>query len=144
MGGGTLWIDYRPSFSSPLLHGFGLEVEARDVSLGGSQSQPNMRQDTAGGGVTYTWLHYRDFHPYGKFLASQGSMDFNIGAVPPYEHDTRALFQSGGGFEYRAFGHIWARGDYEYQFWQILLGKRPDPQGLTFGVMYDFRPVHGR
>ena len=95
-----------------------------------------MRQDTAGGGPIFTWRHYRNFHPYAKFLIEDGSVDFY--PLPGYSHDTRTLFALGGGFEYRIFRSIWARVDYEYQDWGTLLGNTLNPQGATVGVAYDF------
>jgi hypothetical protein len=45
-----------------------LEVEARDISLDRGDKPSNYREDTAGGGPMYTWRHYRNFRPYGKYL----------------------------------------------------------------------------
>ncbi len=145
MGGGTVWIDWRLFSNTPALSGFSIEGEARDISLGGSPTQPNLRQDTAAAGVVYAWPHFRDFQPFGKFLAGVGGEDFYVG-LPYYHHDTRTIAVPGLGIEYRAFGHIWARAEYEYQVWEPLLSptKRPDPQGITAGILYDFRAVHPR
>ena len=52
------------------------------------------------------------------------------------------LFAPGLGFEYRIFGPIWARADYEYQDWGTLLGKTFNPQGFTVGVSYAFLHAH--
>jgi opacity protein-like surface antigen len=64
-------------------------------------------------------------------------MDF-ISSDPYYKHDTRTVNAWGGGVQYRIVPHVWAKADYEYQFWSTLLNGTPDPQGFTFGVMYDF------
>jgi hypothetical protein len=151
MYGGTFWIDYYPGMLPSFLHGLGVEAEARDISLDRHPNpgqkylswsgQENTREDTAGGGVIYSWRHFRNFHPYGKFLISDGSVDFITGlthATSTYTHDTRLVLAPGLGFEYRIYRPIWARVDYEYQFWQILLGKTPNPQGFTVGVAYAF------
>jgi len=151
MFGGAFWIDYYPGMLPSRLRGLGIEVEARDISLNRHEDpnqqypdwseQANTREDTAGGGAIYTWRHYRKFRPYGKFLYSFGSIDFITGlthATSTYTHDTRGLMSMGGGLEYKAFGPIWVRGDYEYQAWQTLLGKTLDPQGFTLGVAFDF------
>jgi len=138
MYGGTIWIDWRPYLPITLLHGWGLEAEARDISLDRGSHPTNFRQDTAGVGPLYVWTRYRSFQPYGKFLVQLGSIDFQATGHPYYTHDTRTVYAPGGGFEYRVVGHFWARADYEYQFWQSLLGKTPDPQGFTIGVSYHF------
>ncbi len=139
MLGGTVWADWHPSREPALLHGLGLELEARDISLNHSSTQPsNYREDTAGGGPIYSWSHFKNFRPYGKFLIEYGSMDFKILATPTYTHDTRGLYAPGLGFDYRVFGNFWARADYEYQIWQPMFGHTPDPQGFTVGVEYAF------
>lgn len=135
--GGTLWVDgdlnLRPSF----LQGLGLEVEARDLSFDRGPKLPNnMRTDTLGGGLKYSWRHFHDFRPYAKVLASYGSLDmFKHGY-----HWTWVEWAPGGGIEYRPFGHIWLRADYEYQAWPGVF-KYPvsttlDPQGFTVGAVY--------
>jgi len=137
MGGGTLWADWHLYTRTPFLQGISVEMEARDISLGGSPSQPNIRQDTAAGGLTYTWPHYRFVQPYGKFLMGLASMDFTS-SDPAYKHDTRTFNAFGGGLQIRVLPHVWVRADYEYQIWASLLNGTPDPQGFTLGVMYDF------
>ena len=143
MYGGTFWADWRPPL--PLfLNGLGLEIEARDISLDRSSTVPsNFRQDTAGGGPIYTWRHYRNFRPYGKGLLEFGSFDFRS-TNPNYSHDTRTLVAAGPGVEFRTYGHLRVRAEYEYQIWGHILGKRPDPQGFTLGAMYDFGGIHHR
>jgi opacity protein-like surface antigen len=141
MYGGTIWADWYPERMPSVLHGLGIEVEARDISLDRHlPPQFNLRQDTAGGGLIYSWRHYRNFHPYAKYLISYGSYDFSPVPVGTsyYSHDTRTLWAPGAGFEYRVYRAFWARGDYEYQTWQTLLGKTPNPQGVTVGVAYSF------
>jgi opacity protein-like surface antigen len=137
MWGGTVWADWYPA---AVLHGLGLEVEARDISLNRSlPSQKNVRQDTAAGGPIYTWRRYTNFRPYAKLLIGFGSYDFPP-ASPTYSHDTRGFYAPGGGVEYRFFGPLWARADYEYEILQPLTGVTRKPQGFTFGVSYKFLP----
>jgi hypothetical protein len=142
MYGGTIWADWYPAKLPQILHGLGVEAEARDISLHqncdppGFCPQKNMRQDTAGGGAIYNLRLIRKVHAYAKFLVEDGSVDFY--PLPGYSHDTRLLFAPGGGFEYRFFGPIWARADYEYQDWGTLLGNTFNPQGITVGVVFDF------
>ena len=138
MYGGTFWVDWTPGFLPSSLRGLGLEVEGRDISLNRSSTQPNAREDTAQGGPIYLWRHYENFHPYGKLLYGQGSIDF-VGSST-YSHDTRSFWAEGGGLEYRFYGQLWLRADYEHQQWQPLLGSNFvfKPQGFTVGVAYDF------
>jgi opacity protein-like surface antigen len=137
MLGGTIWGDWYPQKLPHILRGLGVEGELRDISLNRSSTQANMRQDTAGIGAIYAWRHFQNFHPYAKYLISYGSMDFDI-QNPTYSHDTRTLYAPGGGLEIRIYREFWARADYEYQTWQMMLGYTPHPQGFTVGVAYDF------
>jgi opacity protein-like surface antigen len=147
MYGGTIWVDYYPGMLPSFLHGLGVEAEVRDISLNRHEDphqanpsrseQANTKQDTAGGGVIYTWRHFRNFHPYGKFIIADGSVDF-LTDSPTYSHDTRTLYAPGLGFEYRIYRQFWARVDYEYQDWGTLLGNTLNPQGFTVGVAYSF------
>jgi opacity protein-like surface antigen len=141
MLGGTLWIDWRPSRIPPLLRGLGLEVEARDISLNHSSTQPaNLRQDTAGGGLIYAWPPRRRFHLYGKGLMSLGSFDYAIGQHNA--HSSMTVIAPGLGLEGRVYRHVWVRADYEYQHWSQLGGFTPNPQGFTLGALYNFRNFH--
>lgn len=140
MYGGTLWADWHPQLPR-FLNGLGIEAEARDIDYGRPAELPsNFRQDTAGGGIIYTWHHFRNFRPYGKGLIEFGSFDFRS-TDPYYSHDTRTVYAPGLGLEFRAYHHLWVRADYEYQFWPNLLGFTADPQGFTVGAIYDFRHI---
>src|ERR1019366_1666917 len=90
-----------PSF----LHGFGIEVEGRDLNYGRTGTDPRLRQDTAEGGGIYTSRHYRNFHPYVKFLLGYGSIDFQH-ITPTYSHDSRTVYTPGGGVEYRIWRNV--------------------------------------
>jgi hypothetical protein len=138
MWGETVWADYYPGFFTSHVHGLGVELEGRDISIGRNlPAQKNIRQDTIEFGGIYSWHHFRNFHPYAKMLVGIGSYDFTT-TNPKYSHDTRALMAGAGGFDYHVWGPFWARADYEYQVWQLLLGNYPDPQGFTAGIAYDF------
>jgi opacity protein-like surface antigen len=149
MEGGTIWIDWHPTQTPSFLHGFGLEAEARDISLGGNRSKPsNFRLDTVGGGVIYTWQRFHNVHPYAKFLLSLGGIDWN-NPVIQFRHETRTVYAPGFGFDTRVLRHVWARIDYEYQAWPQIDLAAPgthwlDPQGFTVGVEYDFRTTRSR
>ena len=144
MEGYTLWADWRPPMMPHFLNGLHIELEGRDISLNPGDKPSSFREAVGSGGAMYEWRHYRNFRPYAKGLIGFGGINFghNIGAPPPYKpytHDTRTVYAPGFGVEYRAFGNIWARADYEYQFWPELTGHTfLTPQGLTAGLMYDF------
>jgi len=146
MYGGVIWLDWYPRDLPPALRGFGLEAEARDISLNRHpepnqpprSGQANTKEDTAGGGVIYG-RYSHSFHPYVKGIFSQGSIDF-ISISPTYSHATRLVMAVGGGLEYRIHRALWARADYEYQAWQGLFGDPHylTPNGFTAGISYDF------
>jgi len=145
MYGGTAWVDWYPSFIPRSLNKLDIEFEVRDISLdrhivtGGTprSNQANTKEDTAGGGFMYNWHLVRNLNFYAKAIVADGSVDF-IGS-PTYNHDTRIVLAPGGGLEYRVYGPISARVDYEYQIWTgKLIGTYLTPQGFTAGITYDF------
>jgi opacity protein-like surface antigen len=146
--GGVLWIDFVPPRLPRALDGLGLEIEARGVQTG--QTSPTdygvFREATLGGGATYTWHHYRAFHPYAKFFADLAGQNFNIGDKA-YHHESQTAFAPGGGVDYAISRNLWVRGDYEYQIWPDPFSNHNwylDPQGFSVGLLWDFRPLRGR
>ncbi len=139
MEGPTVWIDWNLGHMPRSLDGLGIELTGHAIDYGKPASIPRMRQDSYGGGAIYTVHHYRNVRPYGKFLIGYGSIDFDS-PNPFYKHDTRTIFTAGGGLDYHLAGHLWARGDYEYQFWPHMFqgAQTLDPQGITLGVTYKF------
>ena len=149
--GGTLWIDYSPSWVPSLLRGVGLEVEAHDLHFGQSSSQPkNLRQDVASGGVFYSWPRYSGIRPYVNYQMGLGNQDYTVGplAAPVRIHQSRTVTSVGGGVEFRASRRIWVRADYRYEFWPDFYfhGTRPvaqlNAQGFTIGALYHFSGPH--
>jgi opacity protein-like surface antigen len=146
--GGTLWIDYMPNYVPHILSGIGIEAEARDLSLGRSATEAvNLRIDYAGGGLIYSWPHFRKFRPYAKGLMGFGNADQRYDPTTNhYFHDSRTVTSFGGGLDYRAFKSVWVRCDYEYQTWPDFFkhstptppAGRLNPQGFTLGAMYHF------
>jgi hypothetical protein len=135
--GGTLWGDTNFNAGPAYLHGLGIEFEARDISIDRSDYLPvGMRTDTIGGGPRYSWQHFDRFRPYVKGLVSFGNVDIKKDAY----HFDWILYQPGAGIEYRPFGHLWIRGDYEYQIWPHVFNSNwtYNPAGLTLGAMYEF------
>jgi opacity protein-like surface antigen len=137
MSGGTLWAELYPFTVSSKLHGLGLAVEARDLSLSHSSSSFLTREDTAAGGLIYRSSQFHTLRPYAKATYGLGSVDFQS-SNPYYTHDTRALWGIGGGLDYHAVRHVWIRADYEYQTWARLFFATLHPQGVTVGAIYDF------
>jgi opacity protein-like surface antigen len=150
--GGTLWIDYRLPRVPGILRGIGIEVEASDLNYGRSSSwssqSPNLRQDYARGGVIYSWPHYHNFRPYGKFEMGFGNQD-STSSSGQRINDSRTVTSIGGGVDYRIFRSVWLRADYEYQKWPDMIHKyniygvsKPagstHPQGITVGALYHF------
>ena len=137
------WADAGMPFGPPWVRGIGIEAEYRAVYAGDMVDQTGLKESTAGGGAIYTWRHWRDFRPYGKYIFSLGSIAF--APIPQangssYSQDSRAAQAFGGGFEVRCSHHIWARADYQYQSWGRFLGPTDfTPQGLSVGAMYSWR-----
>ena len=144
MEGITAWADVGIPHIPNFLNGFGIELEGRDINIGRPSGISRMRQDTFEGGPIYTWRHYRRVQPYAKYLIGIGSIDFDFpGAPGRYTHDTRTVYAPGFGLQAKVFKGIWVHGDYEYQFWPKLFGPHAlNPNGFTFGVMYDFDRRH--
>ena len=137
--GATIWADWHPGTLPEFLQGLGIEMEARDISFDRNRDvTSNFRQDTFGGGLIYTWHHFKNMRPYGKGLISLGSFDFNNKKNSTFNHSTELEYAPGLGLEFRTLPHFWVRADYEYQIWQPLFGKTPDPQGFSLGALYDF------
>jgi opacity protein-like surface antigen len=137
------WFDIYPGKLPSILHGhLGAEGELRDISLGRSSSQPNVRYDTAAMGLIYMWNRLHNVRPYAKIMIGDGSVDFPR-LSPTYAHDTRTYTAPGGGLEFRIKQDLWVRADYEYQTWQSLaVYGALKPQGFTVGASYDFtRPI---
>jgi len=151
MEGGTVWLDFYPDRGPAILHGLALEIEGRDISIGPGPTQPNnLREDTGGGGVIYSWRHFPKIVPYGKFMWEHASIDFHS-AVLHYNHDTRSLHEGGGGADFYLSHNVWLRAGFEEQVWQRLFethanptttGIGMKPRGVTIGVSYSF--IHHR
>ena len=134
----TMWVDWRLPRMPPLLDGLGLEFEGRDVNYATPSYLPGHRMDTALGGVMYQFRRRSHIRPYGKYLLGIGSIDFpSPGAT--YVHDTRTVYEPGGGVDVRFWNRFSARAEYDYQFWHQIFGPNDlTPNGFTIGVVYDF------
>jgi opacity protein-like surface antigen len=144
----TVWADWSFVNRSKFLSGLGIEAEIRDLDLG-QPGTSTLRQFTAGGGPIYTCRHFRNVHPYAKFLVDYGMMDhFKINTLPAsYDSDKWTIYAPGGGVEYRTWRNVWVRADYEYQFWPVDFHSPStylNPNGVTVGVSYDLSHIHGQ
>jgi hypothetical protein len=141
--GASLWLDYNPQFLPGRLHGLGLEAEGRDLNANQSSDQRFLREDVAAGGAIYSWDRFFAVHPYGKFLFGFGNADYPTATGAPH-HQTRTVTIAGGGLEIRAYHRVWARADYEYQWWPDFYRVNTsnpgqlNPQGISVGVSYHF------
>lgn len=86
------------------------------------------------------------FHPYVKFLAGVGNLEFfengqyyGQGKTSGVFKDSRAFYAPAGGLEVRLHERLWIRGNYEYQFWPNFFEYHTmTPHGFTVGMFYDF------
>jgi len=132
----TVWADWKPNHLPSIMRGMGIEFEGRDLNYNRTGRVPNLRQDTAVAGLIYSFHPFFHAHPYAKALAGVGSIDFQH-IRPTYSHDTRAIYATGGGLEFRLMHSVWIRGDYEYQFWPDFFHYHTlSPNGVTIGATY--------
>jgi opacity protein-like surface antigen len=133
----TMWVDWRLPNMPSRLQGLGIEFEGRDINYSTPSYLPGHRMDTALGGAVYQWRHKSRIRPFGKYLMGIGSIDFPNGTN--YTHDTRTVFQPGGGADVRFWNSFSVRGEYDYQFWHAIFGPNDlNPNGFTIGAVYDF------
>jgi hypothetical protein len=140
IGGPTVWIDFDVPKLPPSWSGFQFEAEGRDLNYNRTWSRtvdPTLRQYTVAGGVNYAWRYDPAFHPYVKFLAGIGNINFET-QHPGYRKDSRTFYAPAGGVEVRAYRRLWIRGNYEYQFWPDFFRHHTlTPHGFTVGMYYD-------
>ena len=126
-----------------ILRNLGIEVEGRSSRWG--NPVPNLREDTGMIGGIYSLSRWQRLHPYGKFLAGVGSMDFPATpSYPYYTHDTFSADATAGGADLQLYEGIWMRGEYQYQWWHNVFGpgKTFTPNGISVGLHYDFRNLN--
>lgn len=149
LGGPAVWIDVGFPKLPPSLRGFQIEAEGRDLNYNRTGNDPTLREYTFGGGINYAWRYDPAFHPFVKFLAGIGNLDFpdndayyGSGKTSGTFKDSRAFYSPGGGVEVRAHERLWVRVDYEYQFWPSFFNNHAlTPNGFTVGVFYDFSKI---
>lgn len=149
LAGGTLWIEDSLNRLPSFLDGISIAVKARDLSLETSSKEPVLRVDTAGGGAIYKWSRYKNFRPYAEVTVGLGNIDYLTSGTERY-HQSRTVTSMGGGCDIRVFRSVWARADYEYEYWPNFwitktgspYGASLNPQGLTIGAIYHFGGEH--
>ena len=144
-GGLTLWVDWNRLPLPQRLQGLGIEVEGRDLNFERTGDNTKLVEYTYGGGPIYHYRHFRRTDLFGKFLISNGFIEFGNRPGDPYTHDTRADLAPGGGASFRLLRNFSVRGDYEYQFWPHFFHEHTfNPKGFTIGVNYDLGHIHSR
>lgn len=141
MEGITAWAEVFP-FGASAVKGLGIELEGRDLNFNRPPGIPKMRQDTAVIGPMYSFTNFKNVRPYGKYLLGIGSIDF---PGTTYTHDTFLVMEPGTGVDFRLYKHLWARAEYDYQFWHHTFGNNDlNPNGVSFGFLYDLRPTSSK
>jgi opacity protein-like surface antigen len=137
MLGASVWADYN------LFHGLGIAAEGNTIFADKPAAVTRMRQDTAMGGAIYRLHPFFGIRPHVQAVIGIGSIDFPSGN-PFYTHDTYTTWAYRGGGEYKVWKTVYARADYEYQFWHQYHGPRDlNPNGFTIGATYYLRGIHG-
>ena len=137
MMGVAFWGDYSPPILVRHIGGLSIAAEVRDLNYLRSSSQSKLREDTYLAGFRYEWQRYASVRPYGRAMMGYGSIEFP--PIGTYHHDSREVTAFTGGVDLRLHEDVWVRADYEYQIWPNLFGAGIHPQGVTVGVMYNFR-----
>ena len=138
ISGPSLWVNWSFHQVPAFLNGLGVEIEARDLNYARTAGGSTLRFDTAAAGPIYTFNQHRGIHAYGQLLGGLGSMDFPT-SNKRYTHDTRALYEAGGGVECLVLSRVRLRAGYEYQFWPDFFHHHAlNPNGFTIGTAYDF------
>lgn len=136
MIGASAWADYN------LFHGLGIEVQGQYVDWDRPTVLTRMKQEAIKGGVVYRTRPFLGIRPYVKGLGGLAKIQFPS-RNPLYTEDDFAMYAVGGGAEYKVWKTLFARVDYEYQFWPNVFGpKTLDPNGYTFGATYYMRGIH--
>jgi hypothetical protein len=136
MIGISAWADYN------LFHGLGIEAEGTSIFADKPDAVTRMKQSTIKGGAIYRARPFWGIRPYAKGLVGLASIDFPS-HDPFYTHDDFTMYAVGGGAEYKIWKTLYARGDYEYQFWPNVFGPHTlDPNGFTIGATYYLRGIH--
>jgi opacity protein-like surface antigen len=127
-----------------IFHGIGIDANARSIFMNTPSQLTRMQQSTFLGGVFYEAPSFWRIHPFVRMGAGIGLIEFPS-RDPFYTRDTFLVYAPSGGIEYPITRKLFARAEYEYQFWQDYLGPNAlTPQGGTIGVTYYLSGRHLR
>ena len=127
-----------------LFHGIGIDGNARTIFMNTPSQLTRMQQSTFLGGVYYEAPSFWRIHPFVRMGGGIGLIEFPS-HNPLYTRDTYSVYAPSGGIEYPITRKLYARGEYEYQFWRQYQGPNDlTPQGATLGVTYYLRGRHLR
>lgn len=119
-----------------VFHGLGIDLSARALFMDTPSQLTRMQQNTFLGGVFYDTPSIWHIHPFVRFGAGIGNIEFPS-RDPKYTRDDFLVWAPSGGIEYPITPKVSVRAEYEYQSWQDYLGKNTlNPQGGTVGVTY--------
>jgi opacity protein-like surface antigen len=145
MIGISAWADYS------VFHGLGVEVEGTSIfgnkptpySRSGNEIFGSLKEQTVQGGIIYRYHPVYRLRPFVKALGGYGSIDFPSTRLY-YTNETAGIYSIGGGLEYKVWRNVYARGQYEYQWWKgFRSGSQSlNPNGFTVGATYYLRGVH--
>jgi opacity protein-like surface antigen len=127
-----------------LFHGIGIDGNARTLFINTPPGFSRMQQSTFLGGVYYQTPSLWRIHPFVRMGAGLGLIEFPS-RNPFYTRDTYTVYAPSGGLEYPITHKLFARAEYEYQFWHQYQGPHDlTPQGGTIGVTYYLSGRHVR
>jgi hypothetical protein len=122
-----------------LFHGIGVDGSARTIFMNTPPQLTRMQQNTFLGGVFYEVPYIWRIRPFARFAGGVGTIEFPS-RNPDYTRDTYSVFVPQGGIEYPITRRVFARAEYEYQFWSDYHGPHYlNPNGWTVGVSYYLR-----
>jgi opacity protein-like surface antigen len=127
-----------------LFHGIGIDGNARSLFINTPSQITRMQQSTFLGGVYYEAPSFLRIRPFVRMGGGIGLIEFPS-RYPSYTRDTYSVFAPSGGIEYPITHRVYARAEYEYQFWHDYRGPHDlTPQGGTIGVTYYLSARHAR
>jgi opacity protein-like surface antigen len=125
-------------------HGVGVDVSARSLFMFTPSQLTRMQQNTFLAGVYYEAKPIFHVRPFARAAGGLGTIEFPS-RNPDYTRDSYTVYAPSAGVEVPIVPGLFARGEYEYQFWKDYQGpKYLNPQGFTVGVTYYLRGMRGR
>lgn len=135
-------LSARGSFG--LYRGLGIDASARSIFMFTPSSLTRMQQNTFLGGVYYESKPIFHVRPFARMAGGLGTIEFPS-RNPAYTRDSYTVFAPSAGIEVPIRNGLYARAEYEYQFWRQYHGPRDlNPQGYTIGFTYYLRGMRQR